>query len=158
MRPLTALMKRFCNEYIKDENGRQAAIRAGYSEKAACQQAGQLLQDKRIQDLIVKLPGYNMSIDDMSPSGHLRKISVLRDKLEDAGDNPEITTPQVSALRGAVDAEVARGRALRFHEPDPQDPKEDDDAPTMGEIMRGRLRPDSRKEVEPQTNGSGEDS
>ena len=69
--------------------------------------------------------------------------------------NPEITTPQVSALRGAVDAEVARGRALRFHEPDPQDPKEDDDGPTMGDIMRGRLRPDRRKPAEP--NGSGED-
>ena len=64
----------------------------------------------------------------------------------------------LSALRGAVDAEVARGRALRFHDPDPRPPEDDDDAPTMGEVLRGVLRPDSRKPVEPQTNGSGEDS
>ncbi len=72
---------------------------------------------------------------------------------------PMLLRAQVSALRGAVDAEVARGRALRFHDPDPRAPKEeDDDAPTMGEIMRGRLLPDRRKEVEPQSNGSAEDS
>jgi phage terminase small subunit len=35
--------ERFCQEYIKDLNGTQAAIRAGYSEKSAFAQASQLL-------------------------------------------------------------------------------------------------------------------
>ncbi len=35
MEKLTAKQKRFCDEYLKDLNATQAAIRAGYSEKTA---------------------------------------------------------------------------------------------------------------------------
>ena len=35
--------ERFCQEYIKDLNGTQAAIRAGYSKRTANEQAAQLL-------------------------------------------------------------------------------------------------------------------
>lgn len=37
MDKLTAKQKRFCDEYLKDLNATQAAIRAGYSEKTAKQ-------------------------------------------------------------------------------------------------------------------------
>ena len=163
MKPLTALQKRFGNEFIKDENGRQACIRAGYSPKAASQQASKLLQDQRIQVLIAKLPGYSVPIEDTGLDGHLRKMSVLRNNLEEAGDNPDITTPQVSALRGAVDAEVARGKALGFYgrlSRDPEQPPlgQPKAQKTMGELLRGTAGNGSRKEVEPQTNGSGEGS
>jgi len=40
---LTGLQERFCNEYIVDLNGTQAAIRAGYSELTAKTQAARLL-------------------------------------------------------------------------------------------------------------------
>lgn len=159
MKPITALMKRFCNEYIKDENGRQAAIRAGYSAKAACQQAQQLLQDERIQDLIAKLPGYAVPIGDMSLEGHLRKMAVLRDRLEEAGEDVDITTPQVSALRGAVDAEIARGKALGYDGRAPRDPEQPqpiEHRENMGQLLRGTLGNGGRKPVEPQSNGSGE--
>lgn len=47
--------ERFCQEYIVDENGTQAAIRAKYSAKTAAQQAYDLLRkpeiDIRIQEL-----------------------------------------------------------------------------------------------------------
>ena len=36
---------RFCQEYIKDLNGSAAAIRAGYSDKTARQEAYKLLAD-----------------------------------------------------------------------------------------------------------------
>ena len=47
--------ERFCNEYIIDHNGTQAAIRAGYSANTAAQQASRLLKKdpvcKRIEEL-----------------------------------------------------------------------------------------------------------
>ena len=152
-------MKRFCSEWIKDENGRQAAIRAGYSKKAASQQARQLLQDERIQDLIAKRPGYAVPIDDMTLEGHLRALSRLRGKLDDARDDGGLTAPQVSALRGAVDAEIARGKALGFDKP-PRDPAappmEPKPRPTMSEVMHGVVGNGSHEHAEPQTNGAGE--
>lgn len=155
MNTLTVKQRAFCAEYVKDENRRQAAIRAGYKGKATSQIGGKLLEDERVQDLISKLRSAEASPDDMTLAEHWRALTKLRRELEDAFKLPDVTSAQVSALRGAVDAEVARGRALRFHEPDPQPSKEeDDDAPTMGEVMRRHLRPDSRKPAE--SNGSGE--
>ncbi len=156
MKALTIKQRAFAPEFVKDESPRQAAIRAGYSPKAASQQAGKLLSDQRIQERIAKLRSAEASPDDMTLAEHWRALTKLRGELEDAFKLPDVTSAQVSALRGAVDAEIARGRALRFHDPDPRPPKEDDDAPTMGEVLRDVLRPDSRKPVEPQTNGSGE--
>ena len=40
---LTRKQKLFCHEYCKDQNGKQAAIRAGYSERTATSQAARLL-------------------------------------------------------------------------------------------------------------------
>lgn len=41
--------ERFCLEYVKDGNGTQAAIRAGYSANAARQQSSRLLTNAAIQ-------------------------------------------------------------------------------------------------------------
>ena len=43
MTELTQKQRRFCEEYVIDSNGKQAAIRAGYSMKAATQQGSTLL-------------------------------------------------------------------------------------------------------------------
>lgn len=42
----------FCLEYLKDMNGKQAAIRAGYSEKTAESQASRMLKNVKINDRI----------------------------------------------------------------------------------------------------------
>jgi len=157
MQPLTSKQRAFAGEYAKDGNRRQAALRAGYSSKAASQQAGKLLEDERVKDRIAKLLSAEASPDDMTLAEHWRALTKLRGELQAAFKLPDVTSAQVSALRGAVDAEIARGRALRFHEPDPRDPKEDENRPTIGEILRGSLRPGGRKPAEPQTNGSDED-
>ena len=47
--------KQFCEEYIIDLNGTQAAIRAGYSAKTANEQAAQLLAKLSIQEYIQKI-------------------------------------------------------------------------------------------------------
>jgi len=47
--------KRFCEEYLIDFNGTQAAIRAGYSVKTANEQSSQLLTKLNIQNYIKTL-------------------------------------------------------------------------------------------------------
>ena len=47
-KPLTAKQKRFCDEYMIDMNGKQAAIRAGYSEHTAEQQGSRLLSKAKV--------------------------------------------------------------------------------------------------------------
>ena len=46
--------KKFCQEYVKDFNGTQAAKRAGYSKHTANEQASQLLANLSIQQEIQK--------------------------------------------------------------------------------------------------------
>lgn len=52
---MTNKQERFCEEYIKDLNATQAAIRAGYSDKRASEQAYQLLQKTTVQKKIKSL-------------------------------------------------------------------------------------------------------
>ena len=52
---LNEKQKQFCEEYIIDLNGTQAAIRAGYSVKTANEQAAQLLAKLSIQEYICEL-------------------------------------------------------------------------------------------------------
>jgi phage terminase small subunit len=55
MTKLTPKQTKFCEEYLIDFNGTQAAIRAGYSSKTAHEQAAQLLAKLSIQALIQEL-------------------------------------------------------------------------------------------------------
>lgn len=55
MAKLTAKQKVFCEEYIKDSNGTQAAIRAGYSVTSAQQTAASNMLKHVIKDYIVEL-------------------------------------------------------------------------------------------------------
>lgn len=52
---LNARQKAFIKEYIKDHNGTQAAIRAGYSPRSANSQITRLLADERIMEEIQRL-------------------------------------------------------------------------------------------------------
>lgn len=54
-RPLTAKQEMFCREYLIDLNATRAAIRAGYSEKTAREQAAQHLAKLNIQERISEL-------------------------------------------------------------------------------------------------------
>lgn len=52
---LTDKKEAFCREYLIDLNGTQAAIRAGYSEKTAQEQASRLLSNVMVQQRIAAL-------------------------------------------------------------------------------------------------------
>ena len=53
-RKLTEKQGKFCNEYLKDLNGTQAAIRAGYSKKSAYRIAVELLNKTQIAQNLQK--------------------------------------------------------------------------------------------------------
>lgn len=53
-KPITPKQQRFVAEYLKDLNGTQAAIRAGYSAKTANEQAARLLANVSVQAAIEK--------------------------------------------------------------------------------------------------------
>ncbi len=48
MAELKGKQERFCQEYLVDRNGTQAAIRAGYSENSARQQASRMLTNAAV--------------------------------------------------------------------------------------------------------------
>jgi phage terminase small subunit len=50
---LTPRVERFVREYLIDQNGTQAAIRTGYSERTAAQQASRLLTNAKVSAAIV---------------------------------------------------------------------------------------------------------
>lgn len=54
-RPLNEKQRKFCAEYMIDMNGKQAAIRAGYSEKAATSTASDLLTYANVQNYMAEL-------------------------------------------------------------------------------------------------------
>lgn len=55
MTKLSPKRERFCQQYVIDLNGKQAAIRAGYSEKSAEVTASRLLSDVKVQARILEL-------------------------------------------------------------------------------------------------------
>jgi len=55
MKNITEKQRLFCQEYIIDLNGKQAAIRAGYSKKSAQEQASRLLSYAKVQQELEKL-------------------------------------------------------------------------------------------------------
>ena len=52
MDDLTPLQRRFCLEYLKDQNGTRAAIRAGYAKRGAGAEASRLLRNVNIRRYI----------------------------------------------------------------------------------------------------------
>lgn len=55
MAELTAKQQMFCREYLVDLNATQAAIRAGYSEKTANEQAARLLANVSVKEYVQSL-------------------------------------------------------------------------------------------------------
>jgi phage terminase small subunit len=53
--PAEARAERFCQEYLKDHNGTQAAIRAGYSARSASVQASRLLTNAKVKQCLAEL-------------------------------------------------------------------------------------------------------
>jgi hypothetical protein len=76
--------ERFCQEYLKDQNGTQAATRAGYSEKTANEQASRLLANVNIKARIAELMAPIAEAAGITLSEHLKSLKALRDRADAA--------------------------------------------------------------------------
>jgi len=74
MANLTDKQKRFCEEYIIDLNGTQAAIRAGYSENTANRIASENLSKLDIQEYIQELQSKISDRNNASIDGVIQKL------------------------------------------------------------------------------------
>lgn len=52
---ITPRQERFCEEYVVDLNGTQAAIRAGYAERGAYNESNRLLRNAEVREYIEEL-------------------------------------------------------------------------------------------------------
>lgn len=86
MEKMTRRQQLFCEEYIKDPNATQAAIKAGYAQKYAHTNASKLLQITTIKE-------------------YIKKRMEEKDK-ELIADQNEILKYLTSVLRGETDSEI----------------------------------------------------
>lgn len=92
MARLTSKQEMFCREYLTDLNAKQAAIRAGYSEKTAEQQSYQLLQKTLVVNRISELKekrNDRVQVDSDYVLNRLIEIDKM-DVLDILGDNGEL--------------------------------------------------------------------
>lgn len=76
---ITEKQKRFCEEYVVDLNGKQAAIRAGYSEKTAKETASRLLTYVNVTEYIIEL---KLKISEKIQINHLDVLTQLKQWVE----------------------------------------------------------------------------
>lgn len=93
MTELTAKQTQFCNEYIIDFNGAQAAIRAGCSEKTAKEQASRLLTNANVSGFIQGLANKRIERTQITADYVLQSI---RDTVEEAREDGD----RSNTLRG----------------------------------------------------------
>jgi phage terminase small subunit len=72
-------VRRFIAEYLKDQNGTQAAIRAGYSKRTAQEQSSDLLSKPMVKKRIETALRKAEERAEVSIAETLRKISILAD-------------------------------------------------------------------------------
>jgi len=71
---LNEKQERFCQEYIKDLNGTQAAIRAGYSKRAASQGASELLANPKVAFRVAELKEASLRRNETEADMLLRQL------------------------------------------------------------------------------------
>jgi len=76
-RALTPRQRRFVEEYLVDLNGKQAAIRAGYSPKTAEVQASQSLRNVKVQAAITAAQARRSQRIELTQDTVLRELAVL---------------------------------------------------------------------------------
>lgn len=77
MAKMTAKQQRFCDEYLIDLNATQAAIRAGYSDKRASEQAYQLLQKTTVQNYIAERKQDRVERTEITQDMVLRELALI---------------------------------------------------------------------------------
>ena len=109
---LTAKREAFCHEYIRDLNGTQAAIRAGYAPESAYSEANRLLRIVEIRNRISELKKERAEAQGV---GEEDLLGYFRDVL--AADVSEFYKEDGKTLKAAKDLRPEARRALAGYKP-----------------------------------------
>lgn len=108
---LTDKQEMFCQEYLKDLNATQAAIRAGYSQKTAAEAGYENLRKPQIQDRIAELKKSRMTRLEIDQNKVLQEVyNVAMARVSDIATIETESTIQVG-LEGetvSVETDVVR--------------------------------------------------
>jgi len=124
MSRLTPKQKTFCQQYLIDLNGKQAAIRAGYSARTAEFQASRLLSFVKVQKYLQKLQAEARKRTDITKDEILSELaSILRAKITDYlnfdgkkiqfKDFADLPESQIKAVEGI--RQTRHGIELKLH-------------------------------------------
>ena len=83
---LTPKQEKFCLEYVKDLNGTQAAIRAGYSEKTAQEQSSRLLSNVIIQERVGQLKKRHAEKSEITAESLTKRFKEVSDTADKESD------------------------------------------------------------------------
>ena len=116
---LTDKQKRFCDEYLIDLNATQAAIRAGYSQKRASEQAYQLLQKTTVQDYIQKRKADRVERVEITQDFVLAELKAIASV--NATDYARIVEKNATALVDGVEIQLydAEGNPVKYRTVEP---------------------------------------
>jgi len=114
----------FCRQYLIDLNGKQAAVRAGYSARTAEFQASRLLSNVKVQDYLQQVQAETRKRTDITRDEVLSELAaILRAKLTDYlhfdgriirfKDLATLTESQIKAIEGIK--ETRHGIELKLH-------------------------------------------
>lgn len=120
---LNEKQKRFCNEYLKDLNGTQAAIRAGYSKKTANRIANRLLSKIDIRGYVKKLQAKTAEKNEITIQNLLDDLKELKNygmTDEELEDGKGKGTGKIRKIdpKTAIDAIEKIGRMIGAFEKD----------------------------------------
>ena len=131
MAKLTPKQERFCEEYLIDLNATQAAIRAGYSEKTAREQAAQNLSKLNIQEKIAELKAERSKRTEITQDRVIKELAAMafakatdyarvKGGLVFITPTAELTPTQQAAIVGikqtqaGIEIKLAKDRALEM--------------------------------------------
>ena len=111
---LTDKQRRFCEEYVKDWNATQAALRAGYCAKTVNKTGPANLVKAGIKAEIDRIKAKTAEKCEISVEKHLRDTVKLRDEAHQAKYWPAVTAlnDQVSRQIGAYNADLSGGLSI----------------------------------------------
>lgn len=121
---IKARQEEFCRQYLIDLNGKQAAIRAGYSARTAEFQASRLLSNVKVQDYLQHVQAEARKRTDITRDEVLSELAaILRAKLTDYldfdgktirfKDLATLPEAQIKAIEGIK--ETKAGIELKLH-------------------------------------------
>lgn len=118
--PLTAKQEAFVREYLVDHNGTQAAIRAGYSERTANEQASRLLANVNVRAAVNHEQNKAAEKIELTVGGVTARLCSIAEKAERLAGAPGLNV----ARQAIMDAAKLNGLVVETHENITRSPEE----------------------------------